>query len=68
MMALVRSGLGIALVPEAAATLRFTGVIVRPIKLAKPPTVELHIVWKRDGGNPLVPILLDVVRKLAVRA
>ena len=68
MMALVRSGLGIALVPEAAATLRFTGVVVRPIKLAKPPTVELHIVWKRDGGNPLVPVLLDVVRKLAVRA
>ena len=29
---------------------------------------DLHIVWKRDGGNPLVPVLLDVVRKLAVRA
>ena len=50
MMALVRPGLGIALVPEAAATLRFTGVVVRPIKLTKPPSVDLHIVWNATAA------------------
>lgn len=53
MLALVRAGLGAALVPRAATSLHFEGVVFRPIRKAKSwRPVELHVAWKPDNDNP----------------
>lgn len=68
MVSLVRSGLGLAIVPEAALNLRFAGVTLRPIRLtdkkAKKAPVELHMVWRRDNDSPLIPSLRSVLKTL----
>jgi len=67
MVSLVRSGLGLALVPEAAADLRFSGVTMRPLKLATAQPVELHMVWRRDNDNPLISSLRALTGMLPPR-
>ena len=57
MMSLVRSGLGLALVPEAAASLRFKGVSTRPVRMGLRQPVELHMTWRTDNDNPLIASL-----------
>lgn len=60
MLALVRAGLGTALVPEAATSLRFDGVVFRPVKRSRAARpVELFIAWKRDNDNPARQSVLD---------
>jgi DNA-binding transcriptional LysR family regulator len=66
-LALVRAGLGAALVPEAASTLRFQGVVLRPLTLRPVNPVELLMVWRRDQNNPALDALLDVARGLRSR-
>lgn len=60
MLAMVRAGLGVAIVPAAAACLRISGVRLRPLKLRSPAPVELFLVWRRDHENPLVPALVKL--------
>jgi DNA-binding transcriptional LysR family regulator len=64
MVALVRAGLGLAIVPEAAANLRFSGVVMKPLQLPVQNPVELFMVWRRDNDNPLIASLLDIVASL----
>lgn len=64
-LALIHSGVGISIVPQAADNLQFRGVVLRPIALQKPVLAELFIVWREQSPNPAVPILLDVARKMA---
>lgn len=60
MLALVRAGLGTALVPEAATSLRFDGVAFRSLRKARAARpVELFIAWKRDNDNPARQNVLD---------
>jgi DNA-binding transcriptional LysR family regulator len=40
----VRAGLGLTIVPEAAAGLNFSGVQLRPLRLRAPAPVELFLV------------------------
>jgi DNA-binding transcriptional LysR family regulator len=61
-LALVHSGLGAALVPEAAMSLRFDGVHFRPVVTSPPHPVELYLVWRGDNDNPALEPLLDLVR------
>jgi DNA-binding transcriptional LysR family regulator len=62
-LALVRAGLGCALVPESATALRFEGVAFRPVKKLRPAKpVELFMAWKRDNDNPVLGKFLDVSR------
>jgi DNA-binding transcriptional LysR family regulator len=63
-LALVRAGLGLAIVPAAASSLRFDGVCLRPLALPDPALVELFLVWRRDHGHPLVPRLVEIARAL----
>ncbi len=63
-LALVRSGLGIALVPEAAVNLHAKGVVLRPLDLRLPRPAELFFVWRSDNDNPLLPIIADIARNL----
>ncbi len=62
-LALVRAGLGLAIVPEAASNLNFRGVELRPLR--SKAQVELYLVWNRDHENPLLPSLVDISSELA---
>jgi DNA-binding transcriptional LysR family regulator len=64
-LAMVRAGLGLAIVPEAAASLNFKGVTLRPLRVRAPAQVELFLVWQREHENPLLPALIEIARTLA---
>jgi DNA-binding transcriptional LysR family regulator len=62
MLVLVRSGIGIALVPASAATLHPEGVAFRSIGAFRERPVELDAVWRGDSTNPaLLRLLRDVL-------
>lgn len=66
-LAMVRAGLGLAIVPAAAAGLNFSGVQLRPLRLGapEPAPVELFMVWRRDDESPLLPSLIEIAGALA---
>jgi len=64
-LAMVRAGLGAAIVPAAAANLNFSGVTLKPLMLRFPASVELLMVWRRDSDNPMTGSLVDVANHLA---
>ncbi|MFF8093048.1 LysR substrate-binding domain-containing protein [Streptomyces sp. NPDC016675] len=57
-LALVDGGWGTALVPEAAARMRYGGVVFRTVDLPDPQPVELSLVWRPDNDNPALDALL----------
>ncbi|WP_396915704.1 LysR substrate-binding domain-containing protein [Mycolicibacterium sp.] len=62
MLVLVRSGIGIALVPASAATLHPEGVRFRSIGAFRERPVELDAAWRGDSTNPaLLRMLRDVL-------
>ncbi len=63
-LALVRAGLGVALVPAAAERLRFEGVAFRTLQLPVPRPAELRLAWRRDGDDPLIARLVAIVAGL----
>ena len=50
-LAMVRAGLGVSIVPEAAASLNIAACKLRPLRLRTPTPVELFLVWRRDDEN-----------------
>ena len=66
-LAMVRAGLGVSIVPEAAANLSVAGVRLRPLKLRTRTSAELIMVWHRNAENPLLPVLVEVASKLTHR-
>jgi DNA-binding transcriptional LysR family regulator len=68
-LSLVRTGLGVALAPEAARQLRFDGVHYRDIKPSPGGEVaELTAAWLPDGDNPAATRALDVILQNAPAA
>ena len=62
MLVLVRTGLGMALVPASAATLHPEGVVFRSVGTFRERPVELDAVWHGDSTNPaLIRLLRDVL-------
>ncbi|MGJ6121811.1 LysR substrate-binding domain-containing protein [Mycolicibacterium sp. Y3] len=62
MLVLVRSAIGIALVPASAATLHPEGVVFRSIGAFRERPVELDAAWRGDSTNPaLLRLLRDVL-------
>ncbi len=61
-LGLVRAGLGLALVPRAAANLRFKGVVLRGFAPALAHRAELHLAWRRDNSNPAIAILARLAK------
>ncbi|HEY5841115.1 MAG TPA: LysR substrate-binding domain-containing protein [Mycobacterium sp.] len=62
MLVLVRSGIGIALVPASAATLHPNDVVFRSVGAFRERPVELDAVWRGDSTNPaLLRLLRDVL-------
>lgn len=63
-LALVRSGFGVAMVPESASRLHYEGIVYRPIGgLAPTKPVELHLVWRRDNDNPAMDQVLGYLQR-----
>jgi DNA-binding transcriptional LysR family regulator len=65
MLALVRAGIGAALVPEAAQSLHFDDVLFRPVETDPLQPVELYAAWRTDNENPALPPFLDLLRPTA---
>lgn len=63
-LALVRAGIGLALVPAAAESLRFVGVAFRPLDLTQPRPAELHLAWRRGSDVPLLASLRGLLREM----
>jgi DNA-binding transcriptional LysR family regulator len=62
MLVLVRSGIGVALVPASATTLHPEGVVFRSIGAFRERPVELDAAWRGDSTNPaLHRVLRDVL-------
>ena len=52
-MALVKAGLGMALVTRSAAKTPQDGVVYRPLS-GDMPAVDVRVVWRRENHTPLV--------------
>lgn len=66
-LALVRAGLGVAVVPKAAVNLRYEGLVFRALSGIRPAQpVELHLAWKEGNDNPALAALLEEIVALEV--
>lgn len=62
MLVLVRSGLGLALVPESAMTMQPAAVEFRPVSTVRPRPVQLNAAWRPENPNPaLARLIRDVL-------
>lgn len=64
-LAMVHSGVGVTIVPEAAVSLHFSGVALRPLTLPQQRKAELYFVSREDNDNPLLPTIATLARELA---
>lgn len=62
-LALVRAGVGVALVPASAQCFRFEGLVFRALREAPAACAEIHMAWRRDRDNPA----LDTLRRFAIQ-
>jgi DNA-binding transcriptional LysR family regulator len=60
-LALVRAGVGVSLVPAAAAALHLDGVVLRPVTGLPSRPVELHVMWRPSNDNPALHALLPLI-------
>ncbi|WP_414449999.1 LysR substrate-binding domain-containing protein [Burkholderia sp. 22PA0099] len=68
MLAVVRSGLGAALVPETASHLSYEGVVFREVAGIDPVrSVELHLAWKAGNDNPALHKAMPLIRRIDLR-
>ncbi|MGF2506486.1 LysR substrate-binding domain-containing protein, partial [Ralstonia pseudosolanacearum] len=61
-LALVRAGIGAALIPAAASMLHFEGVVYLPVRTTPAKPVELWFAYRKDNDNPAFNALKDVLR------
>lgn len=67
-LAVVRSGLGAALVPETASGLWREGIVYRRVGGFDPvKPVELHLAWKIDNDNPALARALPLLRGISLQ-
>ena len=59
MLAMVHSGVGVAMVPATAMNLQFSNVALRPICWLEQRPVELFFVCRDDNDNPCCRHLSD---------
>jgi DNA-binding transcriptional LysR family regulator len=62
-LALVGAGLGIALVPEAAARLRPAEVVLRPLQGRAVAMAELRLGWRQESENPACAPVMAMLRR-----
>jgi DNA-binding transcriptional LysR family regulator len=64
-LAMVRAGLGVSIVPAAATSLKIADVTFRPFKLRTQTPIELFMVCRRYHQNPLLPSPIEIAGNLA---
>jgi len=60
-LSMVASGLGVALIPESAQNVGWTGIVFRPL-IRPTPEVELTAAYRSDNGSAALRSFLDTVR------
>jgi DNA-binding transcriptional LysR family regulator len=60
-ISLVAAGLGVAIVPESVQSVRWNGVVYRPLRNAKVDTA-IVLAWRNDTRSPLVQTFADSIR------
>lgn len=63
-IALVASGFGVCVTPQAASNLNLPGVVYRRVEADPPPTIELACLYRRDDESPILHAILDITRTL----
>ena len=58
MLALVRAGVGAAVIADGAARLKFDGIVMRKIETEP---VEMVCTWRRDNDNPALAVFKDEI-------
>jgi DNA-binding transcriptional LysR family regulator len=61
MLVLVQSGLGMALVPESAASMHPKGIVFKPVTSVRDRPVQLSGAWRSDNINPALERMLQDV-------
>jgi DNA-binding transcriptional LysR family regulator len=61
MLVLVRSGLGMALVPASAQTMQPEGVVFRQVSAVRDRPVQMNAAWRTDNTNPALHRLMKDV-------
>jgi DNA-binding transcriptional LysR family regulator len=61
MLALVRAGIGAALIPATASMLQFPGVIYRSMTTTPATPVELLFAYRKDNDNPVFNAVKDTL-------
>lgn len=64
-LALVRAGLGLALVPRAAEAFGLDGVVLRPVHGIDGEPVELVAAWRADDDNPALRAIRELLLEVA---
>ncbi|KII27576.1 LysR family transcriptional regulator [Pseudomonas fluorescens] len=62
-IALVASGFGLCIVPEAATSLQLPDVVYLPVN-DKQAIVDLSCMYRRDDESPILKAFLDVIKNL----
>ena len=65
--ALVSAGLGLAVVPDAAARVLVDRVVYRPLRADRLPRPELYLCCRREGQTPLVRNFVALAREVAAQ-
>lgn len=67
-LALVRAGIGAAIVPQSATVLDTTEIEYRPFAGSRPFTADLYFVWRRNNRNPLVDAIVALAAQTGMPA
>ncbi|MFT3875382.1 MAG: LysR family transcriptional regulator [Propioniciclava sp.] len=62
-LAVVSSGLGVALVPASARYISAPGIRLTPIADCAPDTVQTVAIWRRDNDSPTLARLLRLINQ-----
>lgn len=68
MLALVRAGIGAALVPEAAMSHHSDGIFYRPLLTTPIAPSAIYAAWRTTNDNPVLSKFLDILRSQVVGA
>lgn len=63
-LSLVRTGMGVAVVPESARILDIADVVYREFSDQQSPYAELLLVWRTHDHNPLIPAIEKIAGAL----
>lgn len=66
MLALVRAGVGVTLVPKSAEALGYKGVVLKPLSDPRQKNVELELVWRNDTDQALALQIVDLAKRLGL--